>query len=424
MKQVLVITYYWPPSGGPGVQRWLKFVKYFHQFNVFPHVLTVSPENASYAVTDENLQKDLTNIPHQVYYTKTFEPFNFYKKITRKNEIPFSGFANESKPNLIQKIGRFVRGNFFIPDARVGWNTFALDKAIEIIEKENIKTVFISSPPHSSQLIGLALKKKFPHINWIADLRDPWTNIYYYKEMMHLPFAKKKDKNLEKEVLLNADHLITVSESLKKDFIKLAPQINNEKFEVIPNGFDIDDMKNLERKTTDSFSIVYTGTLSGKYLSGGFFNAFNKLTESESINLKMIGKIDEQFMKQLNKNNVQLLSYMPHQESLKHLVNSSMALLIIPNIAENKGILTGKLFEYLMAKIPILAIGPTDGDAAKIMEECNAGKMFDYEDEIGIIDFISSHYNKWKNDKNYFSGGNVEIYSRKELTARLSKLIV
>ena len=213
MKKILIITYYWPPSGGAGVQRWVKFIKYFNKYNIKPYVITVDPNSASYPLVDNTLSNDIPkNTP--VYLTKTFEPYNYYKKINKK-EIPYAGFANEGNPNLIQKTARFIRGNFFIPDARKGWNKFAYAKALEVIEKENIDSVITTSPPHSTQLIGLKLKKEL-NIKWIADLRDPWTDIYYYESMLHTKWAKLKDEAYEKEVIEKADQLIVVSDSIKQ----------------------------------------------------------------------------------------------------------------------------------------------------------------------------------------------------------------
>ena len=192
MKKVLVITYYWPPSGGAGVQRWVKFIKYFKDQNINPFIISVDPDFASYPLIDNSLKNDIPDNTN-VYLTKTNEPYSLYKKINN-NQTPYAGFANEGRPNFFQKIARFIRGNFFIPDSRKGWNNFAYKKAVEILEKENIDTVITTSPPHSTQLIGLKLKET-QNIKWIADLRDPWTDIYYYKSMLHTKWAKQNGFN-------------------------------------------------------------------------------------------------------------------------------------------------------------------------------------------------------------------------------------
>ncbi|MCY7361395.1 MAG: glycosyltransferase, partial [Ignavibacteria bacterium] len=270
MEKVLIITYYWPPSGGAGVQRILKFVKYLPEFGIKPFIVTVNKDKASYPVLDETLERDIPK-EAEVFRTDTFEPYELYSKLLGKKSIP-TGFSNESNPGTFQKFSRFIRGNFFIPDGRKGWINFAFREACRIIEKENIKTVVTTSPPHSAQIVGLKLKKKY-NLNWIADLRDSWTDIYYYNEFSHRKFAKEKDLKYEKNVLENADKIITVGKNLKEIFVKKSKKINPQKVFVIPNGYDEEDFKNkpieieketeteIETETENEFIITYTGTL-------------------------------------------------------------------------------------------------------------------------------------------------------------------
>ena len=214
MKKVLIITYYWPPSGGAGVQRWLKFAKYLPEYGWQPIILTVDQEYASYPQRDESLLSEV-NPACLVYTTKSFELYNLYKFISGKKEVPYGGFANETRESFFQKASKFLRGNFLVPDPRRGWNKYALGKAIELIREFNIDTVVTTSPPHSTQLIGLKLKQEF-NTRWIADLRDPWTDIYYYNQFKHTALARKIDQKYEREVVENADLLITVSEDVKR----------------------------------------------------------------------------------------------------------------------------------------------------------------------------------------------------------------
>jgi hypothetical protein len=179
MKKVLIITYYWPPSGGAGVQRWLKFAKYLPEYGWEPIILTIDPAYAAYPVTDDSLISEIPSTV-KVFTTPAVDYFSIYKK--DKSRIPTAGFANSRENTVKDKILRFIRGNFFIPDPRKGWNGFAFKKACEIIETEGIKHVITTSPPHSTQLIGTKIKRKYPEIKWIADLRDPWTDIYYYDQ--------------------------------------------------------------------------------------------------------------------------------------------------------------------------------------------------------------------------------------------------
>ena len=412
MKKVLIITYYWPPSGGAGVQRWLKFIKYFTRLGIQPYVITVDPTMATYPVIDQTLNKD---IPKDIfiYHTKTSEPYSFYKKLKSNKEVPYAGFANEGNPGFVQKLSRFIRGNFFIPDARKGWNSYAIEKAKEIILKENIQTVITTSPPHSTQLIGLELKKEF-NINWIADIRDPWTDIYYYDTMLHTSWAKKKDLFLEKKVIDSADKIVVVSNSIKELFNQKSDLIHPDKIHIIPNGYDEDDFINVKAKNTGKVTLAYTGTITKDYPTYSLAKALKK----SSINIQFTGKADNTTKQNFNEL-ATFTNHVTHNESIQLLVNASALLLIIPKIKNNKGILTGKLFEYIGANKPILCIGPTDGDAAKIIDTSKAGKTYDYDDLNGISKFIK----QLKNGDKLHDNNNEKVYSRKNLTSLYLEII-
>lgn len=411
MKKVLVITYYWPPSGGAGVQRWVKFIKYFKDQNINPFIISVDPDFASYPLIDNSLKNDIPDNTN-VYLTKTNEPYSFYKKINN-NQTPYAGFANEGRPNFFQKIARFIRGNFFIPDSRKGWNNFAYKKAVEILEKENIDTVITTSPPHSTQLIGLKLKET-QNIKWIADLRDPWTDIYYYKSMLHTKWAKQKDLNYEKRVIEKSDKVVVVSDSIKQLLLNKSNLVKESKIHIIPNGFDDDDFLVSSKNNNSKFLLSYVGTITKDYP----LDSIKKSISNLNINLDFTGKADEPTKLLLNEV-ASFNNHVKHKESINLLLASDMLLLVIPKISNNKGILTGKLFEYLGARKPILCIGPTDGDVAKIIEECKAGKTFDYSDENGIYDFIETYMS----NEFIFENKNYLKYSRRNLTKNLSKIL-
>jgi len=424
MKKVLIITYYWPPSGGAGVQRWVKFSKYLRLYGYEPIVLTVNPEVASYPILDKSLEKEVQNI--KVYRTNTFEPFNLYKKLLGKTEIPYSGFANETNPGIFDKISRFLRGNLFIPDARVGWNKYALRVARELIKKYKIENLITSSPPHSTQLIGLKLSKEF-RLNWIADLRDPWTDIYYYKELLHTKFAKRYDKKMELEVLSKADKVVVVSSSIKQTFQKKIKNNGSEKIIVVPNGFDEEDFKTINKVRNISFTIGYIGTLADSYNVENLISVLEKFKD-KNIELKFVGKVTDSLKEMIRRRGLtsvtSFLNHVEHQEAVQYMCSSDLLLLAIPDMKNNEGILTGKLFEYLATGNPILGIGPPDGDAAKIISSCNAGVMFDYDDEyVKMFNYLNDCYNNW--EKGVISSAEVKCldYSRKELTRQISELL-
>lgn len=429
MEKVLIITYYWPPSGGAGVQRILKFVKYLPGYGIKPYIITVNEDKASYPVIDNSLSSD---IPEEavIIRTDTFEPYDLYSKILRKKSIP-TGFSNESEPGMVQIISRFIRGNFFIPDARIGWGKFAIGEAVKIIENEKINTIITTSPPHSVQVTGLKLKEKFRHIRWIADLRDPWTDIYYYNEFSHLPFARKKDLLLEKKVLENADEIITVSKSLRELFLKKSEKINPEKIKVIHNGFDEDDFKKNVINDKKGFIITYTGTIAESYNPHVFFHALKDAVEKIQglkFLLRFVGNPASSLIKYANdislSGKVEVIPSVTHERSVEYLLESDALLLVIPEIKNDKGILTGKLFEYLAARKPVICIGPAAGDAAEIIKECKAGKTFERNMQKEITDFICQLAADRNAGINPLSDENVyKNYSRQNQAKMLSEII-
>jgi glycosyltransferase involved in cell wall biosynthesis len=419
LKKVLIITYYWPPSGGAGVQRWLKFSKYLPGEGIEPIILTVNPNYANYPQRDPGLVDEVPgNV--KVFQTKTREIYNLYKTLFRKKETEYGGFVNDNN-NLGGKFSRFIRGNFFHPDPRKGWNRYAKKKGLELIEKFDIKTVITSSPPHSSQLIGLYLKKK-KNVYWIADLRDPWTDIFYYNKLLKLPPAKTLDKRTEKKVLTRADQIFTVSQPLASIFKN---KIHEDKFKVIPNGYDEEDFHVPAFKKEDVYTITYTGTINSVYQPTIFFQSLSHLKSDYKFKIRFVGKVSEDLVSVMKRIGIheycEFIPYVEHSKSIKYLLKSDMLFLAIPSTSNNKGILTGKLFEYLAAKKPILCIGPTDGDAAYIINRCKVGECFNYYDEAGILQFLKTRMKNRDNPlPSKYDENAIYQYSRKFISRELA----
>jgi glycosyltransferase involved in cell wall biosynthesis len=420
MNKVLIITYYWPPSGGAGVQRWLKFSKYLPEFGWEPIILTVDPEFAAYPVTDKSLTDELPS-SLKVYKTPAIDYFAIYKR--DKTKIPTAGFASSVDSSIKGKILRFIRGNFFIPDPRKGWNKFAFKKACEIIETEGIKHVITTSPPHSTQLIGLNIKNKYPSIKWIADLRDPWTGIYYYEQFFPTFISKRIDSSFEKSVLKKADRLITIGSSLKTSFSLIEPGIS-DKTEVITNGYDADDFSGSNKSSPAVFTISYIGTLSDTYPINGFMDAIVLFRETgHLVNLRFVGTVSQKqkelILEKSDSSSVEFVNYVDHSSAIKFLTESSALLLIIPDHKSNKSIITGKLFEYVASGKPVICLGPTDGDAAEILRETGHGYTFSYNDTKGITDYLSALIS----DNTIVEKISPGIFSRIELTRKVSSVL-
>ena len=415
MPKVLVITYYWPPGSGAGVQRWLKFARYMPSFGWEPVILTVDPRYAAYSAMDDSLTGD---IPPgiRIIATKATNYFSIYRN--NKSKIPSAGFARTDTNTFKSKLLRFIRGNFFIPDPRKGWNRYALREACRLIGQEGIKYVITTSPPHSTQLIGLKLKRKFPGIVWIADLRDPWTDIYYYDRFYHSGLALKIDLDYEQNVLLNADTIITVGKSLKELFSSKLEGIY-DKIQVITNGYDDDDFRNIVPSEPGIFTISYIGTLSEDYPMESFLRSVRRLLDNEfRIRTRFVGIISDRqqnlILSALGNDTVEFIPYVSHKEAIRYMSDSSSLLLVIPLHRSNRSIVTGKLFEYLASRKPILCIGPPDGDAADIIYNSGSGRTIDYSDYELIEEYLRSLITS----PEPFISDIVE-YSRKNLTQQL-----
>jgi glycosyltransferase involved in cell wall biosynthesis len=424
MKKILIITYYWPPSGGAGVQRWLKFSKYLPEFGYEPIILTVDEAEASYAQLDYSLLQEVSPAL-SVHKTKTFEPYNLYRKLSNKKEIPYGGFSNQKKITFFEKLSRFIRGNLFVPDPRRGWNKYALKKALELIHKQQIEIVITSGPPHSTHLIGKKIKDK-TDIRWIADFRDPWTDIYYYKDLYHLGLATLLDRYLEKKVLSNADRIITVSEEVGK--LLLAKTAGSkEKMVIIPNGYDETDFDQVESVKNDAFTITYTGTISMSYRIDQFIEAIFLLPETikQKIKIRFVGNVPEEIIKLFDQKNlcsmIEVLGYIPHEAAISQMKGAELLLMAIPDSPDNKGIVTGKFFEYLAAKKPILAIGPLGGEVDIMLQKSKAGKLFAYEETEQMRLFIIELFEQNKKGFVWNETIGTEKYTRKNLTKELSE---
>lgn len=397
MKKLLIITYYWPPSGGAGVQRWLKLSHYLQEMGVQVYVISPEAKYASYLTTDTGLVNEIhPNI--KLIQTKSFEPLNVYKSLVGEKNVPTAGMSNVKSNSVLHRLALIARSNLFIPDPRKYWRKHAVRAALKLIDNEGIEYVITSSPPHSVQLIGLDLKKK-RNIKWIADLRDLWTGIYYYNLLQHGKLAAKRDAKFEKKVLIKADLVTTVSPLFAQEFAEISGE-HSSKFKVVTNGFDPRDFTAYETKLPSSFIITYTGSISTQYAISGFLKAVKTLINNNlnKIKIRFIGYASPDLIEQINQlelaNYVEIIPYVNHSRSIQYLQESYALLLVGPLNEQNKeGSIPAKVFEYLAAQRPIIYIGKKDGFMAKIIADCEAGRSFvDNDPEIqNYIEELYSH---------------------------------
>ena len=427
--RLLVITYYWPPSGGAGVQRCLKFVKHLGHFGVEATVVTVDAAQATYPVRDESL---LAEVPTEVRVirTRTSEPFESYKKLTGR-AVPYGGFANEGKPGLLQKALRFVRGNLFIPDPRRGWNRHALAAVEQLLAAgETFDAVLTSSPPHSTQLIGLELQRRHG-LRWLADLRDPWTDIYYYKDLHHTPFAAWLDARYERQVLTQADAVLVTSPETKRLFLAKLPTLATAKFHVLPNGYDESDFRSASQPPTHCLRITHTGTITELYRIEGLLRALSTCAARHPdvpLRLRFVGQVSAELRGQIARAGLlpatEFVAFVPHDESVAYLLSASALLMAIPDVPRNFGILPGKVFEYLAANKPILCVGPAGSDADHLLQERGAGQALPYQDFALMLETLEALVAQWRINPNLdLPAVSHARYSRRALAGELAKLV-
>lgn len=426
-KKILIITYYWPPSGGSGVQRWLKFVKYLTRQGWEPYVYT--PENPSFTIQDESLSKD---IPASVEVIKLpiWEPYRIFFGLQRfmgKKSVQQSDLIVSGKKSFYQKVISWVRGNFFIPDARIFWVKPSVRFLIDFIQTNEINRIITTGPPHSMHLIGLSLKKKLPSVQWIADFRDPWSEWDLLDTLSLTSWARNQHKKLERDVLCRADKVVTIASF----HVARLEALSNRKVDLITNGFDTEDFEKIERIRNEKFVIRHIGVVDELRDPRPVLEALKSLVSEKNLIGKMtiefIGNVNSAFKEyvfsdvKLN----QLVSFkdnVPHSELLAIYGQTDLQLLVLAHTSIAPGNLPGKFFEYLASGNPILAIGPIAGDAAQVLKETDAGIIHDRNDREGIKSSIFKFFNDWQH-RTQNQNHDVSRYTRENLTNQLIKLL-
>ncbi|EDM44040.1 hypothetical protein SCB49_10632 [unidentified eubacterium SCB49] len=423
MKKVLVITYYWPPAGGPGVQRWLKFVKYFPDNGIQPYVYI--PENPHYPLKDASFTSE---IPTEATIIKRpiREPYGVAKLFSKKNTQKMSsGIITPKNPSFLSKLMLFVRGNLFVPDARVGWVKPSVSFLEKYLVEHNIDTVITTGPPHSLHLIGLKLKKKLA-ITWLADFRDPWTTIHYHSSLRLTASSEKKHKALEHTVLNTADQITVTSPTTKKEF----EAITKKPISVITNGFEALSFKKVQLDS--KFSMAHIGSLLTERNPIVLWQVLKELKEehptfSNDFSLILAGVVSEEVIKSINNFNLQdqldVKGYVSHEEALQLQRSSQLLLLLEMDKPETKAIIPGKLFEYLQARRPIVAIGPQGSDIDGVLNETKSGLFFTPQNKEALKSHILASYKLYVNDQLRVDSASIGHFSRENLTSQMAGLL-
>ena len=424
MMKVLIITYYWPPSGAIGVHRCLKFAKYLKKNGIEPIVYTA--KDAQYPYLDDS---NFKHIPKgiKVLKRKILEPFNLFKIISgRKKESVLTNpvQVRDKKQKFTDKLSIWIRGNFFIPDARSLWIRPSVRYLSRFLRNNHIDAIISDGPPHTNTVIAYKLSEKF-NIPWLADFQDPWTQVDYYKEFMLTKFADKKHKRMEQKAFQIAKKITIASPTWKKDLEK----IGAKNVEVIFWGYDEDDFNGLTKKDSDDFIISHAGLLGHDRNPEELLKALKDLkkenkTFDERLKIKLAGPIDYSVKENIAKygldKNTEYLDSIPRNDALQLTLDSSLLLLPLNKADNAMGRIPGKLFEQMRANVPILCLGPKGSDVENIITETNTGKSYEYFDYEGIKKYILQIFESLNKNKQFLNSNNIEKYSVKNQVKKLA----
>lgn len=422
MKKILIISYYWPPNTGSGVQRWLKFSKYLVDFNWSPIIVT--PKNPYIELKDSELINDVSD-KIKVIKLPIWEPYSFKDKLFGKDKKSQTSGLISKENTFKDKLLNWVRGNLFIPDPKKYWVNPTVNSLKSIIREQRINYIVSTGPPHSMHLIALELKKIFSNLNWIADFRDPWTNLDILNDFNLSKRSLKIHRNLENNVLKNADLVLTVGERWAADFKDLGAK----NVKVITNGYDSDDFKDFKALDTDKFILGHYGIMNHLRNPSNLWKALNELCQenndfNKSLEIRLSGNIDKNILNEISKypflnSKLVNLGFLNHKDVIKEYSMASLLLLLLFDSKSGEGNYPGKLFEYIATKKPILSFGPTESDVKNILKN-GFGIYHAYKGDVNSIkeNILSVYKNKYVN-KDLDS----TKYSRKHLTKELVKIL-
>ena len=429
MKRALIISYYWPPTGGSGVQRWVKFAKYLPAEGWQPVIYT--PSNPEALAIDKSL---VDEIPPEVEVIKRkiFEPYGIYRRLLGRKSASDGGSdevnpVNGQKKTLKQRLFMAIRGNLFIPDPRCLWIKPSIRFLKKYLKSHPVDIIISTGPPHSMHLIALGLARA-TGLPWIADFRDPWTRLFYFKHLSMSGRVVEKHRKLEKTVLDSASAVVAVSPLVRRDFMEMT----RTRVELITNGYDESDFDDAVVENDGYFNITHTGLFAA---DGNPTVLWKILADkcrqdrefNEMLRIRLAGKTDKEIIDSIKEAglgaHLRDNGYQPHQVAVKEQKNSSVLLLPLRKEPEYKAVLPGKLFEYMAAGRPILGIGQPDGAMAMVMEESKTGKVFDWDDSAAISGFIDKCWEMFRNDDMESSAADISSYSRRALTGKMASLM-
>jgi hypothetical protein len=404
----------------------VKFTKYLREFGWEPVIYT--PANPEPQEIDESL---LADVPENLEIVRThiYEPYGIYKWLSGKKPGEKLGVAlmsDKKKSGLFSRFSLWIRSNLFIPDPRVFWIRPSIRFLSKYLEQHPADAIISTGPPHSMHLIGLGLKRKLG-IRWVADFRDPWTNIDFFQDLSLTKLSRRYHQKLEQSVLQEADHIITVSPGMTHEF----KAMGIKPVSTITNGYDEEPLI-ADQRNIDKFSLLHLGSMPKSRNPLGLWQILSDLIRNNELfasrlEIRLIGKVDFTVAESIElhglQNYVVQQEYVPHTQTFSLLSRASVLLLCINNTPNAKGILTNKFFEYLSTQRPILALGPADGDVSAILAETGAGRIFEYNDTAGLKSQILTLFELYSQQSLTTDRRDITKYSRKNLTREVSVLL-
>ena len=432
MKRVLIISYYWPPTGGSGVQRWVKFAKYLPSEGWQPVIYT--PENPEQLAVDESLAAEVPE-DAEIVKTRIIEPYELYKRVLRRSghskEAVEVNPVNAQNKSLLQKAAMWIRGNLFRPDPRCLWIGPSVRFLKKYLAEHPVDLIVSTGPPQSMHMIGLRLSRE-TGLPWIADFRDPWTKIFYFKHLSMTSATEKWHRKMEKKVLDEASAVVAVSPLVQQEFQKMT----DTPVELITNGFDECDFSS-EQCTeayggaSEEFIITHTGLFAADGNPTALWDVLAEKCRTDEIfkkllRIKLIGKTDDQILKALTDRGLEdsmiNMGYQPHSGAVEQQRQASLLILPLRKEPEYKAVLPGKLFEYLASQRPILGIGQPDGAMAMIVNETRTGTVIDWEDRKGLTQYIEQCWERHLEGRLSTEGADLSRFTRRSLTRRMAGL--
>lgn len=425
MKRALIITYYWPPSGGSGVQRWVKFSKYLPEYGWQPVIYT--PENPDLTTRDRTLGEEIPECA-EIIRRPIIEPYGIYRKLTGAKAASEGEVnpVNAQKKGLLKRLMMSIRGNLFIPDPRCLWIRPSVRYLKKYLKEHPVDVIVSTGPPHSMHLIACRLAEA-TGLPWIADFRDPWTKLFYFKHLQLSRWAEKKHCRLEKQVLDSATAVVSVSPLVQEEFRAMT----STPVELITNGYDEDDFDQVV-EPDGYFNIVHTGLFASDGNPDTLWKVLSEKCRTDRefrkmLRIRLVGKTDREIISSIRScgldENLVDLGYQSHQTAVREQKGATLLILPLRKEPEYRAVLPGKLFEYLASRRPVLGIGQSDGAMASILRRAKAGEVYGWDDSTGISACIDRNWDAFKNGESCLRSGNIEQYSRKFLAGRMASLM-